>query len=140
MKRSLPKKFAESIEGVCLRRSGSGSDISAAEVACEVITGLSLDNPEEWAVIRDAVVLSVATARARLFLKRLASIDPDQYVIPFPGFQQAPPVIIVGGKLVPTLKSTLAEARAYVNWQEARVNGISERALKPELRMPTSCS
>jgi hypothetical protein len=96
-------------------------------VALSVITTLALKNPEEWAAKLNQMGLEAVTADVRLFLKEMARADPAQFVIPFEEFQSAPPLINVGERLVASIKSTPAEGRIYLKWQDARLAGMQKR-------------
>lgn len=124
------KALNDAISAVCLRLAADGP-FAANDAALQVAQQLRAEDAEEWAAICENLAMRFIASSVRRFANRAARFNPDQYVIP--GFEQAPAVIVVDDKPLPTLKCTPEQARAYLDWAESRLKGTLERCREDEL-------
>ncbi|MDQ6677357.1 MAG: hypothetical protein M3Z09_08690, partial [Acidobacteriota bacterium] len=87
--------LTESIHTMLAQAAAAGPVIDA-KVACSVMQGLALENPEEWAVLRDHIVLDAITVAVRQATRRaIARSDPNQAWLPFTQFEHIPRMLEV---------------------------------------------
>jgi hypothetical protein len=123
--RELDRKLEDAIEQT-LNQKRSAGVFDAAGCACTVIEGLALENPEEWALLRDQVAADAITARIQRRLQRLVNkTDVRQGILALPGFQRVPQLIKVDGGIADIREVTLEQYRESEEELRARIKSYS---------------
>jgi hypothetical protein len=108
------KTLGEAIEEELLKQREAGV-FTAASCAQSAIEALALEDPGEWAIQRDQIVLDSATVAAQRSIQRAlrqtAKTDPRQGYLDFPGYERIPQLIEIEGAVVELERATLKQYR-----------------------------
>jgi hypothetical protein len=132
------KRLADALDEARMRLAAKGP-VSPADVACSVMQGLALEDPDRWASIRDALILEFLTSAAHRRMtheiKVEARADARQGVLALPEFNLVSPwVKVEDGSIVPLPKASIEQHQhsvkdkarkikemAYPRWSEGRM-------------------
>jgi hypothetical protein len=94
----------------------------ARDLACSVMTALSLENPDRWAAIRDDLALGAITNAVANVMRRAAALADDrQGWLDLPGYEAVPEFIEVTGGWMPLRDASLEQYRAHRKAFEKRL-------------------
>jgi hypothetical protein len=131
------KKLADAIEQTH-RRFAAGGSLDAVKITFVVIEGLALEDPEQWAAIRDeaafAWIRGAVERSIQHALRAAAKADDRQFLLP--GFKRLEQYVKLGDKYVATAKLLLSEYRVLIAECERRIDSYqyARRSSKAEKR------
>lgn len=109
MQNQNTKKLREAVSRARLATEGAAK---ASDIACSVMVGLALEDPDGWAEIRDEIVLRHLSGMAqRLISHEARATDTRQGWLAMPEYQRVPQWIEVAEGFLDVNEATLAEYR-----------------------------
>lgn len=119
------KTLADAIDEARMRLAAKGP-VSPADVACSVMQGLALEDPDRWAAIRDALILEFLTSAShRRMTRAVGAVDPRQGLLAFPEYSRVPQLIEVEGGFVDLNEATLEQYRESTAALSARIRSYA---------------
>jgi hypothetical protein len=126
---SADSKWSEKLQTAIdetLQRKRSSGVFDAAGCACTVAEVLALEDPEQWALIRDQLAVeSIAATISRRLQRMVDKTDSRQGVLALPEFQRVPQLIKVEGGVADIREVTLEQYRESEAELRARIKSYA---------------